>query len=1017
MKIYSFLIAIIILLINANDILGQYGNFKMDNGSIGGYYGNNTNFEETVILKPTSPGIARKAYVYLSGTRAQKDTIWFVGDPAEGSFPPSLWCRYINSYMGVIINYNGSPAWYEIDLSTYKGGKFGGIPTGGINTLVVQHTIKPNGPYFTIDTQTQTGENANSFLNDVYKPNPNFYDIAGTIVGLTQGRYMIRLEMDYYYKDGSGMPISQPPAPTLVDETIKRGLTVNGNPIAFEMASVVDWNNDGYDDIAVGSNYFQNKKDGTFENINSKVNIQNGGSVWADIDNDGYKDFYAARGGTSDRIYYGKSDGTFEETAENIYAIDGPSISPIFFDYDGDGLLDLFIAYGRRTVSNNEVFYPDKLYKNLGARKFKDVTVESGISKGEPAPYYDAWGASVYDYNSDGLPDIFVATYRLAPDLLYKNNGDGTFTEVGASTGIRGAATNYENYFGHGMGSDWGNLYRKNDDVTSVGAVVGNLGHPDSRALASNPSLAWSNYTSNEKFTDITSQTELRFYEMNAGVMLSDLNNDRLTDVVHAQYAYYKKGAGKDKYSRFYLSNNDYTNSDVPVFEDKTWELGPRIHGAWSPVRGDFDNDGGVDVIVASSNQYAALYYNNIKRGNWISFKISGDGSNVNRDGFGTRINIYSGGKIFATAYLPGTVLNARAAQSSSDLHFGLGYADKTDSVVAIFRDGKSINYGSLEPNMKYHIKYDGTFTTFEQNKVVLISPAYNYHYELNSFGNFKWHKVDNAARYRFRIAKNDSFDQQSIVIDSEIVENGTMYSSEFASKLYWQVIALDDSGNEISTSDIWTFSIRDYSDVPSLIAPANDALNIPLLTEFRWAGAEYRKSVNLQIAANSSFEEPVIDEYFSSPKLITSYRAMPNTLRQDTKYYWRIRVADQSANVSQKNWSDWSEIFNFTTESGTSINDDKLPLQELAKFRIIGVYPNPIKAESGIEFEIPYAANLSVAIFDITGKMLGEIAAGYFEQGIHTLNYDFSMLPGGSYIIRITDGINISSLTVAITK
>jgi hypothetical protein len=1010
----SLTLIFFVIIQNANS---QNGNFQMDNGVVRGVYSAQVNYEESVILKPTTPGNAVKAYIYLSGSTPAKDTIWMVGDPGDGALPPSLWCRYINSYMGVIVDYKGTAGWYELDLTSYKNINFKGIPVGGLNALVIQHTIKPGGPYFTIDSQTQTLENANSFLNDVYKPNPNFYNIAGTIYSITQGRYMVRLQMEYNFLDEDNKPVVTPPRPTFVDETTKSGLlNSSAAPIAFEMASVVDMNNDGYDDVSIGSNYFINKKNGTFENISSKINISNGGSVWADVDNDGFKDFYSVRGGTGDRIYYGKADGTYEESTSNTFAIDAPTVTPIFFDYNSDGLLDLFIAYGRRESGGVETYFPDKLYKNTGNRTFKDVTVESGISKGEPAPFYDTWGASVYDYNSDGLPDIFVATYRLAPDLLYKNNGDGTFTEVGTATGVRGAATYYDNYFGHGMGSDWGNLYGTS---SSVGLVVGNLGHPDSRALASNPSLAWSKLDNESKFTDVTSPTDLRFYEMNAGVLLADFNNDQLNDLVHAQYAYYKKGDGKDKFTRFYISKKAEGNS-VSIFEDKTWELGPRIHGAWSPVRGDFDNDGGIDVIVASSNQYAALYSNKLQRGNWISFKISGDGTKVNRDGFGTRINLYSNNKIISSGYLPGTILNARAAQSSSDLHFGLGSLDKIDSIVAKFQDGKTVNYGSLKINTKHWIKYDGTKTMLPSRKPIVISPI-----------NEKIYRPGEGIRMRARFLSDEVFcyfkildstykliSNSSVSYDPDQVITDTVSFEVFRTfneSKYYAIASAMYKDSSVVVSDTCTFYIdygKDTNKI-SLLSPTNGESNVKLGTDLKWEKLFYL-AIHIQISKNPDFNEPVFNKKIQNTSMITYYNPVEFVKDYNTKYYWRVRGAESMDVNGDGEWGPWSDVFNFTTELGTSVEDDN---PNLAKFGFIEIYPNPAQNLTTFEFELPYFANLSFALFDLYGKKVADITEGYFEPGIHKINYDVSNISSGTYLLRISDGAKIISNKINIVK
>ena len=1010
-KFYTLLISL--MMISAASSYSQYGNFQMDNGTIRGVYSSQVNFEESVILKPPVPGIAKKVYVYLSGSTAQKDTVWLVGDPTDGSIPPTLWCRYINSYGGFIIDYKGTPGWFELDISNIMPQSgFDGLRIGGLNALVVQHTIKPGGPYFNIDNQTQTPTNANSFLNDVYKPNPNFNNIAGTIISYTEGRYMVRLQMEYEYLDSEGKPGTQPP-PTLVDETVAKGLVAAGQPVVFEMASATDWNNDGFDDISIASNYFQNKGDGTFEDITTKVNIQNYGSVWADVDNDGFKDFYTARGGAADRIYFGKSDGTYEESTNNNFAIDAPTVSPLFLDYDADGLLDLFIAYGRRESGGNETYYPDKLYKNMGSRTFKDVTAESGIALGEPSPFYDTWGATTCDYNSDGKPDIFVATYRLAPDLLYRNNGDGTFTEVGKSTGVRGAATYYDNYFGHGMGSDWGMLTDDNDPDL----VVGNLGHPDSRALASNPSLVWANNTKGSIFTDVTRQVSLGFYEMNAGVVLADLNNDGKNDIAHAQYAYYKKNAGLDKFAIIYLHEESQGLSPFWL-KDITWESGLRIHGAWSPVRGDFDNDGGVDLLIASSNENAKLFNNKLSRGNWITFKLKGDGQKVNRDAFGSSVTIFTGDGKKRISQLPGTMLNARASQSSNDIHFGLGYNSYfLDSAIIRFQDGKVVNTGKLYAGNKYIVNYDGSVSSVMPIKPILVEPANDTVCYLGDKPFvFSWLMPGNETSYTIEIF--DSNNLGIVILAFEGNRDSFTTATGFGTLdkpgvYHWKVTVKYADGSS-AVSDVWTFEIQSSASKVNLISPANNAIDVDLGIVLYWNEIIGKKAVNVQIAKSSDFPAGSFASRTLSPtNMITSFETSEYVNEYNTKYFWRVRVADDMDVDGNADWGTWSETFNFTTVQDVSVDGDNA----VARFGFTGVYPNPVNAATTFEFELPYFANLSLVIFDMSGKKVADVTEAYFEPGVHSIGFDASNLPAGTYQVRITDGVHINSRSFSIVR
>jgi len=669
----KYLLIAVIIILSISYLQSQPGNFYMDNGQLQGYYVNEqlNSWEATSLLQPPGPGIIDTVWVYLGGSStASVDTIRVVGDPADGSYPPTMYVHHINTYATFIVNYTGTAGWYPLDVREFN------IRTGGVNRVAVQHNMNPGGPRFGVSTKSQTQSEMTSFINDVYRPNPNFYNIRGTLASAVGAHYMVRLSIRYDYPEGTGSAL--PPEPTLIDITEQAGLPLIKNALT----SVADWNNDGFDDIAIGSRFFQNNTDGTFTEVTDKFGITASGTVWADIDGDGYIDCFALRGGGNDRIYYGQPDGTFVEDTDEVFKINAPTVTPMIFDYNNDGLLDIFIAYGRTSGAGGaETYYPDKLYRNDGNRKFTDVTHSSNISLYEPAPYYDCWGASLVDYNNDGNIDVFVATYRLAPDLLLRNNGDGTFTDVGAETGARGVPTFAENYFGHGMGSDWGDY----DNDGMIDLAVGNLAHWDERGLWSNKSLILKNEIT--QFVDKTGELNLQFFEMNGGILWVDLNNDLYLDVVHAQYAYHGRDDGPDKFSRIYLNqgpDEDYKLKDV------TWETGAIVHGAWSPVRLDINNNGSMDLLMASSNEYVKLYRNDIpNKGNFISFRLSVDKSveDINKMAYGTKVELYAGGERYLRQ-LPGSVMTARGSQNTNLIHFGLGSINVVDSVVFTYSNG-----------------------------------------------------------------------------------------------------------------------------------------------------------------------------------------------------------------------------------------------------------------------------------------------------------------------------------------
>lgn len=638
-----------------------------DNGNISGVYSTD-GYEEACLMTADRPAILKKVEVYLKGGQAGTDTLWLFQDLTAGMQPPTTWAKSFAVYEELIFEYTGE-GFYEFDVSASQ------IQVGGGNRIAIVHHCGGDRPGIAYDDNPENGTTygtISNYITDVYTPNPDFYGIAGTLMYRAGGHYLCRLYVDYF-------PNTNPrPSPVMVDVTKSAGLTKSdGNYFGNPMGSVVDFNQDGYDDFVSAGLFFKNNGDGTFSDVSGEIGISGSYTVWGDIDNDGNIDCFVNGGGNNDKIYKGLGDGTFELVQDTVVPADRPTVSPLLFDYNRDGLLDIYIAYGRRTINGSEVFYQDRLLKNTGGFTFEDVSESAGISAAENPPR-DCWGATVCDYNRDGYPDIFVATYRLAPDFLYRNNGDGTFTEVARETGALGIPTSAPQFFGHGMGADFGDY----DNDGDYDLIVGNLCHPDSRAAASNPSLIMEHDSENGKFINRTDEMRLLVFEMNGGIMFADLNNDSYLDIVHPIYSYNNKNTDGivPNQARFYLNSGPDENYRM---KDMTWFFGAEIHGSWAPVRLDYDNDGDPDVILNSNQEHTKLFENRLPNlGNRTQIRLVGDrDSGINSMAYGAEVIVEAAGKEYIRS-LAGTISHGRTSQSTNMLHFGLGETAKIDKIT-----------------------------------------------------------------------------------------------------------------------------------------------------------------------------------------------------------------------------------------------------------------------------------------------------------------------------------------------
>ena len=480
-------------------------------------------------------------------------------------------------------------------------------------------------------------------------------------------------------------------------------IEANGNGAAF-----FDFDNDGDQDVLLTSGstlkHYKGGGDpvvalyenvnGVFRNRSSEAQLNKRGWAFgvcvADYDNDGYSDFYVTAYGPN-LLFHNNGDGTFDERA-TVAGVADPhwGTGCAFGDYDRDGYVDLYVAnyvaFDENTrprdclyMGTLKVFCgpkgltgeADVLYHNNGDGTFTDVTIKAGIKD----PDYYGFGVVFSDFDNDGWPDIYVANDS-APNLLFKNNRDGTFREVGL---ISGTSLNLFGKTQAGMGVAIGDfdgnglfdIYKTNfaDDTNSLYQNLGDLTFSDvtseSRASsASRPYVGWGT-----GFADFDNDGWLDLFVVN-GHVYPDV--DRL------------KGVGR------YLQPKElYRNLGNGRFA----EISSRVPGDLStpkPSRGaafgDYDNDGDIDALVVNVNSRPSLYRNDGgNRKSWIGFRLLGVSSN--RDAIGARVEIEAGGRTQV-----GEVRSGGSYLSHSDMrvHFGLGSAKRVDRIRVRWPDGKT---------------------------------------------------------------------------------------------------------------------------------------------------------------------------------------------------------------------------------------------------------------------------------------------------------------------------------------
>lgn len=201
-----------------------------------------------------------------------------------------------------------------------------------------------------------------------------------------------------------------------------------------------------------------------------------------------------------------------------------------------------------------------------------------------------------------------------------------------------------------------------------------------------------------------------KFYEMNTGLVWLDLDLDGNLDMWHCQYSY--NTTSGDSYRRSRMYQNQGPSQDYRL-QDMTWNLGSNVHGAWTAARLDMDNDGDMDLFVASDKEAVRLYRNDVvKKGKHLSIRLKGDPSQgINMDAYGTSVRVYANGTQYYRE-LQGGGGGTTSSQNSSILNFGVGNENSVDSVVVRFPNGLIKRFDNVATGKTYTVTPAGISTS-----------------------------------------------------------------------------------------------------------------------------------------------------------------------------------------------------------------------------------------------------------------------------------------------------------------
>jgi hypothetical protein len=477
---------------------------------------------------------------------------------------------------------------------------------------------------------------------------------------------------------------------------------------------------------------FRNNRDGTFRDVSEGSGLARSGwgqGVCAgDYNNDGREDLYLTYWGDN-VLYRNEGEGRFVDASgeADLPSTKGRwSTGCSFFDYDRDGHLDLFVSnyitfdFEKSPTPGDNYFCTfmsvpvacgpeglgggtNILYHNRGDGTFEDVTEKSGVAnpRGVSTLTVSVTGRTwrrigvygfqtvVADFDNDGWPDVFVSC-DTAPSLLYHNNRDGTFTEVGVPSG---AALSGQGVPQGGMGADvadfngdgWFDLARAN--------------------FSGDPTTLYRN-NGDGSFYDVSNASGLgantKYVGMGVGFL--DMDNDGKMDLIVANGHVYPEADRIPGIIGFSQRNLLYRNLGNGRFVDVSATAGPGLKAEGSShgtAFADFDNDGDVDIVVTNNNAPSNLLRNDGgNKKNWLSIKLVGTRSN--RSAIGARVRIVTGG---ASQLQQVTSGSSFLSQSDIRLHFGLGTAKSADTLEVSWPSGARDNFPNVPANQFIRIR------------------------------------------------------------------------------------------------------------------------------------------------------------------------------------------------------------------------------------------------------------------------------------------------------------------------
>ena len=514
-----------------------------------------------------------------------------------------------------------------------------------------------------------------------------------------------------------------------LNSTSELNIVHNANDASYPSApfgtgvSFFDFDNDGLDDITLvrfsDSVKFYKNIGGAFQLLPSFAYSSGAtaSGIWVDYDNDGDSDFFQSTYNSAPcRLY--RNDGNWSFTDVTIQAgligLTSRNYGVSFADYDKDGDLDFYLCRYQIFGSVTDPLATNALYRNNGDGTFSNVTPFTGVSNALKPSFMGAW----MDYNNDGWPDLMVINDKPSfNSALYKNLGDGTFEDVSVATNMLISQQD-----------PMSTTFADFDHDGDLDLYVTNTGFPDSQGRL------FVNH--NGVFVDEGPQRGVNLDKWSWGASFLDFDNNTFLDLFAAT-GYTQAHWEDDVQSVFYI--NDSTNHFVqapPSFFENT----PNA-ATYGMAIGDIQNNGYPDLMLANGRGSQSMILKNIGGSNNY-IKVSLQGTISNKMAIGSWIKLYVGDNVFSHYTRCG---ENYCSQNSQHHIFGLGPVTQVDSIIVTYLSGIQDKYYDIAANQHHYFTEGETLLFTLENNGLALCPGAEITLNAPDFELFSWNTGDST--------------------------------------------------------------------------------------------------------------------------------------------------------------------------------------------------------------------------------------------------------------------------------